>query len=432
MDPKLVCKIEVRETSGQVKRGTGYIIAPDRVITAAHVVRDAADSPDAIQLYCGEGPKRSLVGGACAVLWNGQLEPTPVDVAVLECSLPPHLIPRDLVLLHGRLPQPVLWHASGFSTAAREWQQDAIHTYYGEMPVVAEHNGETSVDCTNGPRPTVDATEAELWGGVSGSSIFEKAGSQRLLAVVTHFVGGKLLPSLLVVPLPHLLTRPRFCEAISFDPEVNRRNAYRRLSLPQKLIAARTYRKCVRPLLLGLVIACALWCLGTQLARPVHSDVTEADLLRTMKKQTGDARSRLPNAVRDLDLPGKQVTWTGTHDLGSVQAGYIQIQLGPACYASFTLYDSPLATADEPTGETLTLIGTVSRTTEITVRLEDARLDGDWTRARLAWPLCCLLIAMSCACAHELVVRLRARSRVRQVANDYSACSCNGGTEFLS
>lgn len=46
VDPNLVCKITVQKTNGDIAVGSGYPIARNRIITAAHVIVEAMPVAD--------------------------------------------------------------------------------------------------------------------------------------------------------------------------------------------------------------------------------------------------------------------------------------------------------------------------------------------------------------------------------------------------
>jgi len=54
MKPELICEIIVHTQAGKSRRGSGYPITPNRILTAAHVVKDAkpiAGEPSGHQQY---------------------------------------------------------------------------------------------------------------------------------------------------------------------------------------------------------------------------------------------------------------------------------------------------------------------------------------------------------------------------------------------
>jgi hypothetical protein len=219
MDPLLVCKIVVRRDDGMEVRGTGYPIADDRIITAAHVVSGRVDDEDAIKLLFPEGDEPLQTAVPIRVLWseviwNGDDADPPVDVVILRCELPEHLRPR-LTLLRHRPIDPVAWHAKGYSALAQERMESGLQNYNGgHFPLLTGNESSVLLDCTSGPKRKKGDDEAKLWGGVSGSGIFEKGGRRRLLAVTTHYVSEEYLPTLKVVPLLYLFTLAGFEAAV--------------------------------------------------------------------------------------------------------------------------------------------------------------------------------------------------------------------------
>jgi hypothetical protein len=118
LKPELVCKIEVQKTDGKTCVGSGYPIARNRIITAAHVIADAipiTDSPKTAATYqitLSFGARAKVVAGPVSIEWNGT--DSGVDVAVMGCELPDELQPTH-VLLTSPPPIPIEWFAHGYT-----------------------------------------------------------------------------------------------------------------------------------------------------------------------------------------------------------------------------------------------------------------------------------------------------------------------------
>lgn len=109
MQPDLVRKIAVQTPDGQEWRGSGYPITPNRILTAAHVVADAAytgdpeDAEATRHTTLAFGSQGTPVDSPVSVVWCGT--DAGVDVAVLRCQLPIELQPSH-ELLTARRPHP--------------------------------------------------------------------------------------------------------------------------------------------------------------------------------------------------------------------------------------------------------------------------------------------------------------------------------------
>ena len=206
MDPKLVCKIMVDATDGKTYRGSGYPIAANRVITAAHVVADARD----ITLFFG--PQQESVDIEVNVEWSGHDDG--IDVAVLRCELPSQYHPYHR--LQTTPPNtPMKWFAHGFTKIAQGSRTGDIDDYHGELTKFSDSQPFVALESQDGP------VQAEQWKGGSGSVAFDSDTSQIALAVITRYQGGKKLDHLVAVPICYLLnsdlTRDGFRRAIQFS-----------------------------------------------------------------------------------------------------------------------------------------------------------------------------------------------------------------------
>lgn len=250
LDKSLICKIVVTTKTGNSVRGTGYLVAAGRILTAAHVVENAADRPQAIQLYFGENNKRHDPDDSPTVCWNGKVQGCngrrDVDVAVINGKLPDELSPKTLRLPTDEI-QATEFQGCGLSAAGRVAAENGFYDFSGDFPLATGETHEHSVDCKNGPEAEDDTSLADLWSGVSGACVFDKH-QNRLLAVVTHHVGRHKLPRLKVVPMPFLLRDQGFRNAIRFGAAADgdRRNELAREKLrvlAEKVLKSEATRK---------------------------------------------------------------------------------------------------------------------------------------------------------------------------------------------
>ena len=220
---RLVCKIEV-ETSDGKRRGTGYPITPDRIITAAHVIADAKRAKegsaegDARRITLSYGLPAQTLTTPVWLEWSG--EPT-VDVAVLRCQLPPDLQPTHR-LVTDSLDKLTEWHAQGYTDFGRQKRPDHKDNYHGTLDALLKECPTVVLDVGNG------LTQVQQWRGGSGSVAFEADMPQRPLAVITQHQDGKKLDQLVAVPIAYLLhaegVRDGFRRAIRFATYEQRRS----------------------------------------------------------------------------------------------------------------------------------------------------------------------------------------------------------------
>ena len=206
MDPKLVCKVVVDAEDDHTYRGSGYPIAANRIITAAHVVADALN----IRLFFG--PQQELVDTTVDIEWSGR--DNGIDVAVLRCELPSQYHPYHR-LLTTPPNTPIKWFAHGFTKIAQGSRTGDIDDYHGELTKFTDIHQVVALESQNGP------IQAEQWQGGSGSVAFDFDTSQTALAIITRYQGGKKLDHLVAVPICYLLnsdsTRDGFRRAIQFS-----------------------------------------------------------------------------------------------------------------------------------------------------------------------------------------------------------------------
>lgn len=155
MDKKLIADVRVTTRGGEGGGGTGYLVGPTLVLTAAHVVVDHAR----VSVYLGTAHPRKLVG--CTVLWSDET----MDIALLR--------------LDARQPRPrVRW--GGFS-GYRKQEYDAPgypdlvlsdripelkHLNGTLRPLEGEINRELRLDIQH------EYVNKVSWEGFSGTAVF--------------------------------------------------------------------------------------------------------------------------------------------------------------------------------------------------------------------------------------------------------------------
>lgn len=225
MQPDLVCKITVQTPDGKQWRGSGYPITPNRIITAAHVVADAAYQEEpavpgaARQIPLTFGSQETRIDGPIAVVWCGA--EVGVDVAVLSCQLPLALQPAH-ALLTTPPSTPIAWHAQGYTDFGSTKRPGGKDAYEGTLPQFSATEATVALGCPDGP------VTSKKWAGGSGSVAFDRDTSQTALAVITTYQSGKKRDQLMAVPLCYLLhadnTSQGFHHAIQFAAYERRRD----------------------------------------------------------------------------------------------------------------------------------------------------------------------------------------------------------------
>jgi len=218
VNPDRVCKIVAQTASGERYRGSGYPITPNCIITAAHVVAEAAYKEDtalkgaARDLALSFGVEEKPLDIPVSIAWCD----TAMDVAVLHCRLPAALQPAHAHELLTTPPKtPMKWHAQGYTEFGKAKRPGGKEEYWGTQPAFSAKEATIALSCD------VGLINPEQWAGGSGSVAFDTDTSRMALAVITAYQSGKTNDQLVAVPICYLLnseaTKDEFRRAIQFD-----------------------------------------------------------------------------------------------------------------------------------------------------------------------------------------------------------------------
>lgn len=157
--------------------GSGYVIGPERVLTAAHVLQSAE--------RCAVSLPDAAAGGIEATWLDGDLVAADVDLdlAVIAVQGLAAGMPR---MRWGELvgDQEVHWHAAGFPLATRDDEHGRqVEWAWGDLNPQTEA-GTQRLGLTVRSRDAADTgTKASNWGGLSGAAIIVE---RRIVGVVTR------------------------------------------------------------------------------------------------------------------------------------------------------------------------------------------------------------------------------------------------------
>jgi tetratricopeptide (TPR) repeat protein len=179
-----VVRTRVPIDGGRFVFGSGYLVAPQRVLTAKHVLTGYADAPH--------------LGQDCEVrVWPCRLDQAWVpgtvrwlhpthDVALLTVDgLGQDLAPVEWGMVSGA--QPIIWTAVGYPIAALDEDDRVEEEAYGTLaPLTAESKGGLALTVTSRP-PREDPGHPSGWEGLSGAAVLTGA---RLVGIVTADPGG--------------------------------------------------------------------------------------------------------------------------------------------------------------------------------------------------------------------------------------------------
>lgn len=199
-------------TTGAI--ATGFPIAPDRILTAGHLLKDSQVLPE-IRWRLGDRAQwtwRTIE----RVVWNG--DPVGLDAAVLEATLPVEV--GDWPSLDDAPPPAhAEWSGLGFAEV-------------GERNELREGIGLTGKVLPSDPTQSLLALGADYavaveqhWRGASGSPVVVGNG---IVGVIQSCPPDFDARRLFAVPVQSLLKNEEFCAAIGYDHDYrNRVNAHR-------------------------------------------------------------------------------------------------------------------------------------------------------------------------------------------------------------
>ncbi|MER6288503.1 hypothetical protein [Streptomyces sviceus] len=207
MDPHRLVLVRSGTTRQRHRVGSGYLIAPRLVLTAAHVLRhgDSDTYWEEIQVRVGHPVRSETLRTGAKLIWT---HPQDLDVALLlthdEIDVPGSV--------HWGRPvgtAPLRYEGLGFPLASAEDGRDAEHLRGILPPLSSGARGLYVLDQEPAPSPRDDGRKA--WGGASGTAVFcedhlvglvtrddQSYGNRRLRAVPAHcFVQDDNFQSLL-------------------------------------------------------------------------------------------------------------------------------------------------------------------------------------------------------------------------------------------
>jgi hypothetical protein len=210
-------RIRVPTKDGKGRTATGYAVAPDRILTASHMLHEAdidGDQPLRVFWY---GSDEDSEGTPCrGIAWDGHPE---FDAAVLDVPFPEEL--RPWVLLAEDKPiSGAPWHAEGFARAGKtEPGHRKPIGMTGHVQAVRERGECFELGVQYPP------DQSGGWKGASGSPVFIEG---KIYGVVVtseeDFTGARVEAT----PTWKLLKVSGFPEALGYDERVEERNRLQR------------------------------------------------------------------------------------------------------------------------------------------------------------------------------------------------------------
>ncbi|MGW6689564.1 tetratricopeptide repeat protein [Streptomyces sp. NPDC054961] len=213
MDPE---RLVLVRTGGPSGSGSGYLVGPQLVLTALHVVLDGGRWVTKVTARVGHpryGP--APVERRARVCWPDTRQGVPaddaLDVALLWLDEPVETPGGPVRWGQPRGVVPVPFEGGGFPAFASVRGSGAQAEYLrGELPVVSTASSGWVLDCPVWPGSGSDATRP--WAGASGSAVFCRG---RLVGVAVEDDRAMEWRRLHAVPLHEALSLPGFVDLIS-------------------------------------------------------------------------------------------------------------------------------------------------------------------------------------------------------------------------
>lgn len=200
----LILQVFVPAENGEGRIGTGYPVANNVIMTAAHVVGNAAADNVEVCWWHGEGETHKPCK---SILWNGESQDLAYDVVLLECDFPAQFQRRWGRVAAVRPPDDGRWASEGFPELGKK--KDV-----GEVPLkgstfsMGSQSDHLHLD--------IDASSEteEGWQGASGSPvIFQDSVIGVITDAIAHFKAGRFK----AVPMTRLLENEAFRSLVGYD-----------------------------------------------------------------------------------------------------------------------------------------------------------------------------------------------------------------------
>ncbi|MFF4491203.1 FxSxx-COOH system tetratricopeptide repeat protein [Streptomyces sp. NPDC001544] len=194
--------------------GSGYLIGPQLVLTALHVVLSGRRWALRVQARVGHPRFGGVVHRQAEVCWPDPLEGVPakdaLDMALLwlEEPVPVEGGPVRWGRPGGGVPLP--FEGAGFPAFADEAARGDVEHLRGELPVVSTSSSDWVLDCR--VWPNLEHGGERPWAGASGTAIFCR---DRLVGVAVEDnrpMGGRRLQA---APVHEALSLPGFADLVT-------------------------------------------------------------------------------------------------------------------------------------------------------------------------------------------------------------------------
>ncbi|MFG2438999.1 tetratricopeptide repeat protein [Streptomyces sp. NPDC048508] len=211
MDARRLVWVRTGDPGGS---GSGYLIGPQLVLTALHVVLADQRWAQRVQVRVGHPRFGDVVHGRAEVCWPDPLEEVPakdaLDIALLWLDKPVPVAggPVRWGRPGGIVPLP--FDGAGFPAFADEAARGDVEHLRGELPVVSTSSSDWVLDCR--VWPDLGHGGERPWAGASGAAVFCR---DRLVGVAVEDnrpMGGRRLQA---APIHEALSLPGFADLVT-------------------------------------------------------------------------------------------------------------------------------------------------------------------------------------------------------------------------
>ncbi|MEV8588265.1 tetratricopeptide repeat protein [Streptomyces sp. NPDC051180] len=212
MDPRRLVRVA---TGGPQGCGSGYLVGPQLVLTALHVVRPEGVWAERVEAEVGHSGFGDLAGGPAQVCWPDPLgeppAPDALDIALLWLDEPVATAGGAVVWGRPGGTGPLPYKGAGFPAFASAAGDPAhVEALRGELSAVSTSSAGWVLDCRIWPAP--GRADARPWAGASGSAIFCHG---RLVGVAVEDDRAMDWRRLHAAPVHHALALPGFARLVS-------------------------------------------------------------------------------------------------------------------------------------------------------------------------------------------------------------------------
>ncbi len=224
-----ICEVFVPTQGKTGNVGTGFPIASERVLTAAHVLNgwDRSRPIKLSWIHSKLEPCPSKWEDAKAAHRLGGAMCQQIDVALIECNVPAEVRPILTLSEQTHALGNLEWESEGFAEAAGVYADKYGKSFAMSGKVLIKPTRDIRFELTNLHAPNAPSG----WKGASGSPVVV---GRTIVGVITHNAGIEDPKTLWFTPVARFIDDPKLQELCGYDERLVRRQAF--LELIKKLL----------------------------------------------------------------------------------------------------------------------------------------------------------------------------------------------------